>query len=816
MQENVIVTTPNQLAELIGEAVNQALQKTKFTDQSKAEPRIEADYLNVAEAAAYVRMAKQSIYQLVSRREIPFIKNGARVIFSKADLIEWVNNNKKNINKSSKINMKQINSKNKLHYIESELNFDEESGRYYTPIDKVGLVRMGELAFPDEQNRDWYLASNRSMKDLALELSTSRPKLFSFLRDLNIIIDREVNAKYISLGYFEERSYSIDKPNFNKTVNLISVTPKGAKVIKELIKILNPAVIMRINRKDQILQDTNNGLDIFKYFISDFKDVKKSFCSPLRADKKPSTNIFLGNDGVYLYKDFANGNAMNAFDFVQELRSINDFSEVMNIIQKEVLKVKVSAATVKPLQIEVADNATSTYWREYIMDEFRANQYLEKYEVFTIKSFRTNKDKLIHSTNLNPIFSFKISAEYYKIYQPLLTEFKHQWIGEKLISFNNILGIKQLPETCDTILITEGYKDCLVANANLNHHNIYAVGLDNIRTVIDKSTIEMLRGKCKNLLLCMDIDTVGLEGAKNKSEQHGLRTLTLPSDSQHGGGKDISDWFKLKLDETLLLDAIESCTQQPEPIVIEHTAISTTLQKLLTIESELTDRALKEIVEAPSVVKFNGFPIFKQGTLNVIQGKFGSHKSRLAQSFCSLLLSTAPHYNFAGFKKELDDVTVCYIDTERNSKEEFPAAIKSIAKAANIDLTTQKCFRYTSIKSIERNKRLDAVKQFLESICKNETKPVFAILDVATDCVTNFNDVEESMLLIDFVGNLCEEFNAIFLLVVHENFNNKKARGHIGSEGVNKSSTVISISVVNDNLIQLEYIKQRATKHFQP
>lgn len=45
------------------------------------------------EAAGYLRLARQTLYNLVNRREIPFLKAGRSLRFRKADLDRWLAEN---------------------------------------------------------------------------------------------------------------------------------------------------------------------------------------------------------------------------------------------------------------------------------------------------------------------------------------------------------------------------------------------------------------------------------------------------------------------------------------------------------------------------------------------------------------------------------------------------------------------------------------------------------------------------------------------------------------------------------------------------
>ena len=59
--------------------------------------------LTVKETAEYLRLAESTIYKMVSRRDIPFMKIGTRVIFDRDALSVWA--------KSHSVESAQIRSK---------------------------------------------------------------------------------------------------------------------------------------------------------------------------------------------------------------------------------------------------------------------------------------------------------------------------------------------------------------------------------------------------------------------------------------------------------------------------------------------------------------------------------------------------------------------------------------------------------------------------------------------------------------------------------------------------------------------------------
>ena len=224
-------------------------------------------------------------------------------------------------------------------------------------------------------------------------------------------------------------------------------------------------------------------------------------------------------------------------------------------------------------------------------------------------------------------------------------------------------------------------------------------------------------------------------------------------------------------------------------------------QRVLGIEKELQLLSTQPIIKSLPILDHNGVPVIHRRTINVIQGKAGSHKSRFAESLCvTLLTCDEDSQAYIGFQNSKNlNYTVCYVDTERSVKEEFTSTIKSIDQNSGFYRPGgTPNFRYTSLKEFPREHRLTALKKFLQDVDQASDYPLFVVLDVATDCIFNFNNIQETYMLLDFLGNLCESNNATFLLVIHENPGSDKARGHTGTEALNKASTVFSIGLSND------------------
>ena len=94
--------------------------------------------------------------------------------------------------------------------------------------------------------------------------------------------------------------------------------------------------------KDELLRRTNNGLDVFKHYISTQWKTGRNFLNPLYEDRKASCNVYFDrHSGVYRIKDFVNDEySGDCFFFVGKLKGLDcnngaDFIEILKIIDRD-------------------------------------------------------------------------------------------------------------------------------------------------------------------------------------------------------------------------------------------------------------------------------------------------------------------------------------------------------------------------------------------------------------------------------------------------------------------------------------------------
>ena len=264
---------------------------------------------------------------------------------------------------------------------------------------------------------------------------------------------------------------------------------------------------------------------------------------------------------------------------------------------------------------------------------------------------------------------------------------------------------------------------------------------------------------------------------------------------------------------------------------IEGLAKNTTIYSESLSKIMLTTEKIKKIKEndirfADPILRQNDNAIIFPHTINVIQGQAGVHKSRLAEFICAAMLKRNGSNNeLLGYKRENFEAnnTVVYVDTERNQSEQFPYALQCIQVKAGYDKKEHpENFKYISLLEITRKERFVVLEEYLKLLKQETDNSLFIVLDVSTDCIEDFNKTDKSMELIDLMNVAINEHNVVFLCLIHENPKSEKARGHFGTELMNKASTVIQVSYEKDakqrdtNLIKIRYLKCRSTARHEP
>lgn len=185
------------------------------------------------------------------------------------------------------------------------------------------------------------------------------------------------------------------------------------------------------------------------------------------------------------------------------------------------------------------------------------------------------------------------------------------------------------------------------------------------------------------------------------------------------------------------------------------------------------------------------------GDFGLIIGKAKSRKS----FFINIAISTALGKDLIlnRFKSYLpqDKNEVIYFDTEQ-SRYYVQMAVKRICTQINEpepqNLTT------FHLRSKSPSERL----RFIEDEIYSNDKIGFVVIDGIKDLVNSINDESEATMIASKLLKWTEERNIYILTVLHQNKSDTNARGHIGTELINKAQTVLSITKAeNDENISI-------------
>jgi hypothetical protein len=131
---------------------------------------------------------------------------------------------------------------------------------------------------------------------------------------------------------------------------------------------------------------------------------------------------------------------------------------------------------------------------------------------------------------------------------------------------------------------------------------------------------------------------------------------------------------------------------------------------------------------------------------------------------------------------------VLYFDTEQ-SKYHVQRAVKRIC--TQIDVGVPSNLNTYGLRKSSPSERLKLVEYAIE----NTPNLGFVVIDGIRDLITSINDEAEASNIASKLLKWTEEFNIHMVVVLHENPGSDKARGHIGTELMNKAETVIALQV---------------------
>ena len=181
-------------------------------------------------------------------------------------------------------------------------------------------------------------------------------------------------------------------------------------------------------------------------------------------------------------------------------------------------------------------------------------------------------------------------------------------------------------------------------------------------------------------------------------------------------------------------------------------------------------------------------PIGTIDNFSLVIGKAKAKKS----FFIGMAVSTALSKDdlHGRFKSNLseDKNEILYFDTEQSSFH-VQTALSRICQQAKINEPEN--LHVYGLRKISSKERLEII----EYAINNNPKVGFVIIDGIRDLINSINDEVEASIMANNLLRWTEENHIHIVTVLHQNKGNIEARGHIGTELINKAETVLSVTV---------------------
>lgn len=215
--------------------------------------------------------------------------------------------------------------------------------------------------------------------------------------------------------------------------------------------------------------------------------------------------------------------------------------------------------------------------------------------------------------------------------------------------------------------------------------------------------------------------------------------------------------------------------------------------------------AWKQITDSDDVI------LGTLGNFSLLIGKAKSRKSFFVNIAVSAVLSKDLLMNqFRGCLTH-DKRTVLYFDTEQG-KYHVQLALKRICEQINEPEPTN--LQVYSLRSFAPTERLSMIEYAI-----NTTPNLgFVVIDGIKDLVTSINDEEQASMISTMLLKWTEEKEIHIVTVLHQNKGDSNARGHLGTELVNKAETTLSVTKnaqdKDISIVEAEYCRNKDPEPF--
>ena len=205
----------------------------------------------------------------------------------------------------------------------------------------------------------------------------------------------------------------------------------------------------------------------------------------------------------------------------------------------------------------------------------------------------------------------------------------------------------------------------------------------------------------------------------------------------------------------------------------------------------------EEIKNPPSVLELriglSNYIIGTAGNISLVQGKAKSRKSYFVSALAAAAIRQG--YSESLLKAGIVKGTVAYFDTEQGDYHAQKVNQRILSLAGIPTEKGQDYLKYFALRRADTNNDRLAIVEY--ALRRLEGLSV-VIIDGVVDIANGVNEEAEAIALVSRLMKISAEKNLHLLTVLHENKNDRGAKGHLGSYLVQKAETVYGVSRSED------------------
>ena len=210
------------------------------------------------------------------------------------------------------------------------------------------------------------------------------------------------------------------------------------------------------------------------------------------------------------------------------------------------------------------------------------------------------------------------------------------------------------------------------------------------------------------------------------------------------------------------------------------------------------------ITPPPTLLAFGGVPVASLGNISLITGKAKSMKT----FFTALIMARLSGAQVPGIEVTLpDDCRPVFFDTEqaRHHVQAYQQRVALLAGDCKAEVF--------ALRPHSPRERI----QIIEAYLREHPAAKLVFIDGIRDLITDINSPDQATEISTWLLKLTGELNIHIVTVLHQNKGDGNARGHVGSELVNKAETTITVTKDKSgrfSVVDPEYTRGREFEPF--